>query len=189
MVVLAVGCSSSGDGAEVTETSLMADDATTTTTTTAEATTTVPAETSTTLSPEEIAVAEIEALVEDWYERPYDTSSGLGDYDLGGMIDPIRQRSIDYYDTLAAKGQYIRSSGESRVDVLAIDIAGESANVTVCTLGIDEIVDAETHEVLVRDDGTSWIGRVEVVVRSGEWVVREYASGRVNGGDQCEIVG
>ena len=167
-----MGCSSSGGNAAPSTTTAVVEAAESTTTTEAATSTTEP-ETTTTLSAEAIAEAEIEALVEDWYERPYDTSGGLEDYDLGGMIDPIRQRSIDFYDTLAAKGQYIRSSGESRVDVLAIDIAGESANVTVCTLGIDEIVDAETQEVLIRDDGTSWIGRVEVVVRGGEWVVRE----------------
>ena len=117
-----VGCSSSGDGVEVAETSLVVDDATTSTT--AEITTTVPAETTTTtLSAEEIALAEIEAVIKAWYEGPFDTSLGEAGLGLDNLADPLRQRRLDTQATREAAGQIQRRSEVSPPHIVVVAVS------------------------------------------------------------------
>ncbi len=187
VAAIGAGCSSS-DAGEVSATTV--ESSTTEVVTTSEATTsTTLAETTTTLSPEQIAEAEIEAVIKAWYEGPFDTSNGQAGLGLESLTDPLRQRRIDTQATRAAAGQIQRRSATSPpiVSVLLVTVTGASATASVCHQGGHELLDVETMEVLAVDAGGSWDGEVLLERVEGEWLVSEFFSGETNGGSRCEL--
>ncbi len=139
-------------------------------------TTVAPTSTETTLSELAEAEAAIEAAIVGWWTFPRDSS--LGDegtpveYITGAMFQ--RLKAINEQRTNA--GEIQRSSGESKVRIVEteLDLEAGSAKVDVCTLGLDELVDAATGDVLFTDVAIAFTGIVTAERVSDDWKVADF---------------
>ncbi len=193
--VLWVGACTSGSSGEdtqnpvVTTSTAVASTSTPPTPSTSEA---VASSTSTTLSAFEIrqaAEAGVEAVIKSWYTYPTDTSKGDASLGLEYMIDPLRQRLIDLAVRRTEAGEIQRARGGAQIEVVSIrlDLEAGVADVDVCTLGDDELVDASSGEVLAADDGDSWEGEAHVILVNGQWLVEDFSSDQATGGNECVL--
>lgn len=150
LAVLLTGCSPDdiGELPPDTETDLSADEPTTTT---VEETTT-SASTSTTLSATDVARAEIEQLIFNWWTQAYDGegTEGATEY-LTGLIETrISELAVEEQ----AQGLENTNTQNSVIDITSIDVDLDegTAEATSCTGSAITQIDTATNEIVFADN-------------------------------------
>lgn len=194
MLVSACG-SSSDDALEPVETIEQATDTSSETgDEPAETTVTTEAETTTEATVSELARAEadIEAAIVGWHNFPRDTSKGDAGLPLEFTTDLLNQRLRDTAQRRNEEGTILRSRGGEmvRIEAMRVDLAAGTAEADICGVPDGEVVDAETGEVLVADDGLASTGLVYAKRVDGTWKLSEFFSSQASGDPEpCDIEG
>ena len=160
-------------------------DATTTTTTR-----TTPTTTGTTRSELAEAEAEIEAAIVGWWTHDTDTSLGEAGLPLQFLTDPMRRRVAELGQRRDDDGNVQRARGNASIRLidLRVELTAGQAEIDVCARGDDEVVDAESGEVLAADGDQAFIGLVFAELVEGEWKLRDFLSTQAGDDpEECEV--
>jgi hypothetical protein len=146
----------------------------------------------TTLSDLELVEAEVAQIVVDWWEMPIDTSSLEDEVRLEPLTGLLRRRVIADTERLATEGKIRRSRSTAPIGVLgvAVDTEEGTAEVQACIGAADEVVDAESFEVIAAADPDMTVESLfQLQLVEQQWLISEWLPSTLNGGAvQCEVL-
>lgn len=152
----------------------------------AQPTTTAP---STTESQQEQDERELRQLAEDWFEALRDAYVDGADVTSTAdkfLIDPYRSEVLQQIQEFRASGDEARrnADGLTTTEVQSIDVSGDDAVVTECTIDADIRVDGDTGEI--DDDIVATLVRTEAVRHDGDWrLAKQTSLTQVEGQARC----
>lgn len=187
-LVVMSACSGSDDVAE-----LPSEDPEPTTTTSTSATsesTTTASSTTTVLSETEVAEAEIEQLITEYWMNRFDPE-GADDEGQQYLTGILATRTAENRAEREAQGQQLVEQGRSAIQITSVEAALDAGTglATSCSGSDTALVDAETGEILGRDDPDFQFTSEWLVQQTDEgWKISEwYPSALTDSPELCAV--
>jgi hypothetical protein len=192
-VLVAASCSASSEESGVgVESATVSTEMETSTSTSSSVTTSTVEPTVTTLSELELARAEVTGVVEAWFHFRIDSSDGQDGLGVQFLTGAMRARSLEVLQRLELAGQVQVRRRPQPLEITSVDIDLETgfAQVAACFGAANELLDAETLEVISADDPSyTTTSTFELqVIDSGDWKISEWRLSRNSDNPiECEV--